>query len=200
MLGQHYISWNSYCAESWMVEVLCSGYCIPFHHLPSVTWEPREFSSYSSGSVWAQALQDEVNKILMKGALVDCLGLGFYNHLFIVQKATGGWQPVVNLLALKGFFTLTKFWMEMVSSVLGSIWRGDVMSLVDLKDAYFQILIHPDSQPYLQIALSSQVYQLKVVCFGLLSAPQVFTRVFILVLEWAHRRGSSCFATWTISW
>ena len=48
------------------VEVLCSSYQVPFHHFPPVLWKPKEFPFYSSGSVKAQALQGEVNKMLRK--------------------------------------------------------------------------------------------------------------------------------------
>ena len=60
------------------------------------------------------------------------------------------------------------------------------MLLIDLKNAYFQISIHSDSQPYLLIALGCKVYQFKALCFGLSTALQVFTRVFARVLEWVH--------------
>ena len=53
-----------------MGEVLCSGYCMPLHHLSPVTWKPMDFSSYSSGSEKAQAFQ-EVDKMLVKGALEE---------------------------------------------------------------------------------------------------------------------------------
>ena len=53
----------------------------------------------------------------------------------------------------------------------------------DLSDVYFQVPIHSDSLPYLQIVLGEKVYQFKVLCLILSTAPQVFTKVFALVLE-----------------
>ena len=90
---------------------------------------------------------------------------------------------------LNGYVTLTKFQMKIVASVLGSVKKGDMMSSVDLKDTYFQIPIHLESQPFLQFVMEGQVYQFRALSFGLSSAPQVFIRVF-LVSEWAHRRGT----------
>ena len=63
------------------------------------------------------------------------------------------------------------------------------MFLIDLKDAYFQIPIHPESGPFLQFCLKGRAYQFRALCFGLSMASQVFTRVFALVSEWAHRSG-----------
>ena len=38
--------------------------------------------------------------------------------------------------------------MEMIASVLESMRKGDVMLLIDMEDAYFQIPICPDFRPY----------------------------------------------------
>ena len=53
------------------MEVLHSGYHIPFHHLPPVNWEPLEFLSYDWGSLKTQTLQEEVIKIVREGALEE---------------------------------------------------------------------------------------------------------------------------------
>ena len=94
----------------------------------------------------------------------------------------------IRTLAPRLFVTLMKFLVETVMSVLGSICREDWMFSIDLKDAYFQIPIHQGSRPYLCFCLKRHVYQFWALCFSLSTAPQVFTKVFALVSEWAHRR------------
>ena len=64
---------------------------------------------------------------------------------------------MIDLLSLNGYVALPKFKMEMVSTVLRLIRKGDFMFLIDLKDTYFQIPIYPDSRPDLQIALGEKV-------------------------------------------
>ena len=54
---------------------------------------------------------------------------------------------MTDLLCLNGFVTITRFPIETVSSVLGSIRKGDIMFSIDLKDAYFQIPVHTKSRP-----------------------------------------------------
>ena len=114
---------------------------------------------------------------------------GFYSRLFLVENATGGWRPVIDLSPLNAFVLQTRFKMETVASVMASIREGDFMASLDLKDAYFQIPIHPDSRKYLRFVSGGVVYQFKALCFGLSTAPQVFTRVFAPVSIWAHSVG-----------
>ena len=70
--------------------------------------------------------------------------------LFLVQVIGGsvvgvGGGSLIDLSSLNEFVTLSKFNMETMVSVLELIRKGDVMSSINLKDAYFQILIQPDS-------------------------------------------------------
>ena len=44
----------------------------------------------------------------------------------------------------------------------------------DLKDADLQVPMHPDSRKFLRFMVGGKVYQFKVLCFGLSTAPQVF--------------------------
>ena len=64
--------------------------------------------------------------------------------------------------------------------------RGDFLASLDLKDGYFQIPIHPSSRKLLRFTSEGTVYQFRTLCFGLSTAPQVFTRVFAAVSVWAH--------------
>ena len=101
----------------------------------------------------------------------------------------GVWRPVIDLSHLNEFVQLTRFKMETVTSVLLSVREGDFLASLDLKDAYFQIPIHPSSRKLLTFTWEGTAYQLRALCFGLSTAPQVFTRVFAAVSEWAHSHG-----------
>ena len=48
-------------------------------------------------------------------------GPGFYSHLFLVEKATGGWRPVIDLSHLNEFVLQTPFKIETVASMLLSV-------------------------------------------------------------------------------
>ena len=85
---------------------------------------------------------------------------------------------MIDLSHLNEFVLLTWFKIETVGSLLLSVREGDFLASLDLKDAYFQIPMHPSSQKLLRFTSEGTVYEFRVLCFGLSTAPQVFTRVF----------------------
>ena len=111
-------------AESWVVTVLRDGYRVPFlDSPPPLSCTPVSFPTYRAGSPRAQALRQEVEGMLAKGALEIGRdpGPGFYSRLFLVEKASGGWRPVIDLSHLSEFVQPTRFKMETVGSVLLSV-------------------------------------------------------------------------------
>ena len=163
-----------------------SGTC-----LPSLTTSLVTFPTYRPDSERALALLAEMDTVMAKGVLeiVSDPDPGFYSRLFLVEKALGGWRPVIDLSPLNEFVHQTLFRMETPNSVLLAVRKNDFLLSIDLKDAYFQIPVHPSSRKLLRFVSNDTVYQFRAVCFGLSTAPQVFTRVFAAVSSWAHSRG-----------
>ena len=174
------------------MSILRDGYRVPFSNsLPPLSCTPVSFLTYRAGLPRAPALWQEVVAMLAKGALEIALdpGPGFYSRLFLVEKASGGWRPMIDLSHLNEFVQFTPFKTETVVSVLLSVREGDFLASLDLKDAYFQIPIRPSSRKLLRFTSEGTVYQFRALCFALSSAPQVFIRVFAAVSAWAHSHG-----------
>ena len=191
-LALHWRLWQAIGAETWVVTVLRDGYRVPFKDSPPpLSRTPVSFPAYRAGSPRAQALRQEVEVMLAKGALEIARdpGPGFYSRLFLMEYASGGWRPVIDLSHLNDFVQLTSFKMETVASVLLSVREGDFLASLDLKNVYFQIPIHRSSRKLLRFMSEGTVYQFQALCFGLSTAPQVFTRVFAVVSVWAHSHG-----------
>ena len=190
-LQRHWTEWLGIGAGEWVVKTLRYGYVLPFLRDPPLSGFPVAFPSYGLGTERHIALGQAVSELLAKGAVepvVDCW-TGFYARLFLVPKATGGWRPIVDLSVLNRFLSVTHFRMETVSSILESMTADEWMVSVDLQDAYFQVPIHPRSRKFLRFVWQGQVFQFRVLCFGLATAPQVFTKVMAPVSAWAHRLG-----------
>ena len=63
------------------------------------------------------------------------------------------------------------------------------MVSLTLKETYLQVPIHPDSRKFLRSVAFNRVYQFRALCFGLSTAPQVFTRVMAPVSSILHGLG-----------
>ena len=173
-----------------MVEVLRHGYRLPFHLPPHLASQPISLPSYTPTSIRGIELKKELTSLLQKGAVeLAPLTPGFYSRLFVTQQPSGKWRPIIDLSALNRVVVLSRFHMETPQSVLRSVRQGDWMVSFDLKDAYLQVPVHVDSRKYLRFVSYGDVYQFKVLPFGLSTAPQVFTRVMAPVADVMHRHG-----------
>ena len=176
--------------DAWVVEVLREGYKILFSRGPPLSDQPLPMPSYSPSSIRGKALEKKFQDLLLKRAIEQAPQTpGFYSRLFVVQKDSGAWRPIIDLSTLNTYIASQHFHMETPQSVLRSIRQGDWMISLDLQDAYLQVPIHPESRRYLRFTMGGVPYQFRVLCFGLTTAPQVFTRLMAPISAILHRYG-----------
>ena len=173
------------------MEVLRFGYRIPFLSSPPLSPTPVPMPSYNPFSTRGVALEEVTLGLIAKGAveLAPLPSPGFYSRLFVVWKTSGSWRPVIDLSHLNCFVDVSHFRMETIQSVLLSVRQGDWMASIDLNEAYLQVPVHPESCPFLRVVSRGHVFQFKALCFGLSTAPQVFSRVMALVSAILHAMG-----------
>ena len=167
------------------------GYRIPFLCNPPLTKVPISLPSYHPSSIKGVALGEAIQALVAKSAveLAPLPSLGFYSRLFVVWKTSGSWRPVIDLSVLSLYVDVSHFRMETIQSVLLSVRQGDWMASIDLKEAYLQVPVHPDSRRFLRFVAQGNVYQFSALCFGLSTAPQVFSRVMAPVSAILHSWG-----------
>ena len=73
--------------------------------------------------------------------------------------------------------------------MLLSVSQGDWLASFDLREAYIPVTVHPASRPFLRFLLRDTVYQFQALCFGLSTAPLVFTWVMAPVSAILHSLG-----------
>jgi hypothetical protein len=79
--------------------------------------------------------------------------------------------------------------METPASLRLALRPGDWASSIDLRDAYFHIVIHPRDRSWLRFVWRSQVFQFKALPFGLSLSPWIFTAVVRELLASARKLG-----------
>ena len=85
--------------------------------------------------------------------------------------------------------TVSHFQLGSIQSVLLSVSQGDWLASFDLREAYLPVPVHPASRHLLRFLLRDTVYQFQALCFGLSTAPQVFTWIMAPVSAILHSRG-----------
>ena len=138
-------------------------------------------------------LMSEVKKLLGKAA-IEAVPFadrqqGFYSTFFLVTKKTGDYRAVINLRPLNQYLKTQHFKMDTMKTVLNLVKKGDWAFSVDLKNAYFHILIHPSHRKYLRFCIKGKAYQYRVLAFGPKTSPRMFTKVAVVVA--AHLRMQS---------
>ena len=188
-MGIHWKVWESWGADRWVVEVLWYGYCVPFLATPHISNVPIPLPSYSS-SIKGLALSAAVADLRAKRAIEPAPpSPGFYSRLFVTPKVTGGCRPVIDFSRLNRSVRVSHFHMETQPLVLQSLRPGDWMVSLDLRDAYLQVPVHPESRCYLRFYVGEEVFQFRSLCFGLSTALQAFTRVMAPISSIIHRHG-----------
>ena len=156
----------------------------------SLSRVPIPLPSYSPSSIRGIALSNVVADLQEKGAIETApSSSGYYSRLFVTPKVTGGWRPVIDLSRLNCSVLVSHFHMETAQLVLQSLRPGDWMVFLDLQDAYLQVPVHPSFRHYLRFCVGDSILQFWALCFGLSTAPQVFTRVMAPISSIMHRYG-----------
>ena len=95
----------------------------------------------------------------------------FYSSLFLVPEPGNKWRPVIDLSVLDKFLLVPNFKMGTAVIFGNSVIKGEWLVSIDLKDAFFHVPIHPDSQHWLYFHVDKQTYQFKALPLRLVTAP-----------------------------
>ena len=169
--------WSKLGASYKVAQILRSGYTLPFQNRPLLSRHPTVISRYVNhhrNSYLSEALHQLISKNAVE-PVRNPNSLGFFNRLFLVPKPNNKWRPILDLSNLNPFLKVEKFKMETPETIRTSLQRGEWVTSVDFRDAYFHIPIQEHSRKYLRFHVQGQTYQFKALPFGLSTAPLEFT-------------------------
>ena len=167
-------SWRSITRDQYVLHLLQHGLHLSFESQPLLTTSTVPFP-LPEGSSKREHLRAEILSMLEKG--VNKSSPGFYSLLFVIPKKNGKLRLVIDLRSLNHHLRKEKFHMETPASLRHSIQKGDWVTSLDLTNAYLHVPIHPSSSKFLHFCYQDEVFQFRVLPFGLSVSPRVFTCV-----------------------
>ena len=122
----------------------------------------------------------EVNNLLKKEFFTKCPNGqdDFISTILTKEKKNGTFETILNLKYLDGFVEYKHFKMESLEDAFKIIKEDGWMANVDLKDAFFTILVHILYQKYFKFESFNQFYKFLGMQNGHSNAIRVFTENF----------------------
>lgn len=172
-----YANWAKLTGDPFVLQAI-AGVKLEFLEEPVMTVPPQDFKMSNEEIA---LVEQEIEKMMRKGAIVEvqpCKGQ-FVSNIFLRPKNNGTMRPIINLKKLNAFVDTPHFKMEHLLTFLPFIRPNMFLTSLDLKDAYFSIPIHEDFR----------LFEFQCLCFGLSSAPFIFTKVMKPIFSQLRREG-----------
>ena len=124
-------------------------------------------------------IQEEVNKLLKKGVVVECehKPVEYISPIFLKKKTNGAQRLILNLKKLNKHLEYKHFKMQTIQTILTLIQPNCYMATIDLKDAYYSVKIDGDDTCFLEFLCNSKLLEFVVSPKSLSPGPRKFTKL-----------------------
>ena len=135
-------NWEIMTSDPWTVQ----GYSLELIKAPTQLSPPGQMHLLGRQET---LMREKIKSLLEKGAIERVRvphHPQYISQMFFVLKKDGSMRPVFNLKGLNQFLHWEHFKMENVQMIRDLIQEGDWMVKMDLKDAYFALLIRQEDR------------------------------------------------------
>ena len=176
--------WRSLTSDKWILDAI-AGCQIEFVEDPDFGGLPMVNSNSQS-----PIMNNLLSEFQKKGIIERSHSAGgFFSNVFLVEKRDLSHRVILNLKNLNEFVAQHHFKMDTLKDALCLVTQNCFFGSVDLTDAYFSILVHPEYRKFLKFVWKGEVFQFTCLPQGLSSAPRIFTKVLKPVFASLRKHG-----------
>ena len=190
-IKNHLYAWKTVTRDPWVLDVV-QGLRIPFTNIPSQSKEPFP---YRLSAVEREAALDEINKLIS----LDVLEIAqdepdqFISNIFLRPKKDGSYRMILDLTIVNKSVQYLHFKMHSLNTAVEMMRPSCWMGSIDLRHAYYSVLMHEEDRKFLRFRWNDILYQYKAMPNGLACAPRFFTKILNPVFAYLRNQGHELF-------
>ena len=177
-LKNHVTFWESINANRFIVEVIKSGYRIPFINTPVSRYFPNNRSAFDH----SQFVESAILELVKNSAVVEVSSIPrVVSPLSVSISSSGKKRLILDLRHVNQYVWKQKIKFEDWRVFRTYVNKGEFLFSFDLKSGYHHVDIFPPHQTYLGFSWVfngvTKYFCFTVLPFGLTSAPYIFTKL-----------------------
>ena len=194
-----YRNWQVFCKNKFVLNVIKHGYRIKFTQPPPLTCKPKPFQLQLPAD--QQTILDSELQAFLDNNVIEPADIstpGYYSPVFLREKPRHDpsepikYRVIIDLSNLNLFVEKIHFKMESTNTIRSTLQVGDYFFTTDLTMAYNTIPMADSSKKYLRFWWNGKPFQFRSLCFGLSSAPWIFTLVMSEMAKYFHMCSIIC--------
>ncbi|XP_026752395.2 uncharacterized protein K02A2.6-like [Galleria mellonella] len=156
-------------------------------HIPDGV-QPKAFRPRPVPLALREQVNTELKRLVDEGVLepVDTMAtpIEWASPIVIAIKANGNVRICADFkVTINQHVQIDDYPLPRFEEITSKLSGGQLFTKIDLKDAYLQLLIHPNSRKYLTIVTHKGYFRYKRLPFGISFAPAVFQRTMHHILS-----------------
>lgn len=161
------------------IEVVDDDYCVSVNLKNDSTYAyaPRKFALKEREQIREITDDLEARGIIKKSTSTYCA------RIVPVRKKNGTLRLCVDLRPLNARVLKQKYPFPLIEDCLARLSEKSVFSLLDLKDGFHQIKVHPSHTKYFSFATPDGQFEYLILPFGYSEAPAEFQKRIVQILQ-----------------
>lgn len=147
------------------------------HKIRLKTDTPIKQRYYPRNPAMQSVINEEIDRMLAED-IIEPSTSPWSSPLVLIKKPTGKYRVCVDLRRVNQCSEKDAYPLPQINSILDKLREAKYISTIDLRNGYWQVPLEESSRPITAFTIPGRgLFQWKVMCFGLHSAPATFQRL-----------------------